>query len=37
MDPLHMDVLVLDDLQQLYTDTGCRLEDIPEAMDDRNE
>ena len=24
-------------LQQLYTDTGCSLEDLPEAMDNRNE
>ena len=24
-------------LQQLCTDTGCRLEDLPEAMDDRDE
>ena len=23
-------------LQQLCTDTGCSLEDLPEAMDDRN-
>ena len=24
-------------LQQLFTDTGCNLEDLPEAMDDRDE
>ena len=24
-------------LQQLFTDTGCSLEDLPEALDDRDE
>ena len=24
-------------LQQLFTDTGCSLENLPEAMDDRDE
>ena len=24
-------------LQQICTDTGCSLEDLPEAMDDRDE
>ena len=40
MDPLHTDMQVLADQQelpQLSTDRGCRLEDLPEAMEDRDE
>ena len=38
--PLHTEEQVLDDqleLQQLCADTGCSLEDLLEAMDDRDE
>ena len=37
--PLHTDVQVLDDqLEPIYgTNTGYRLENLPNAMDDRNE
>ena len=38
--PLHMDMLVLADqkehLHQLFVDTGCNLEDLPQMMDARD-
>ena len=39
--PLHMDARVLFDRQehiynQLCADTGCRLEDLPEAINDKD-
>ena len=38
--PFHMNMQVLDDqLEPIYNDcmdTGCSLEDMPEAMDDRD-
>ena len=40
-EPLNKDVQLFDNqlesLQQLSPDTGCSLEDLPEAMEDRDE